>query len=517
MKKLFSLLMMMIMVVSMMAIPVWAAADDPIVVNVIPESSATGSSAEGYKMIQDWILENTGVLVNAITLDGTDDKNQKNALLNGTTRIDVWWDSNWMQYKANDMLKNMKDYIDLIPNTMAYWANYGGLMSVTDKDGNVWGLPRHCNRVFEHTFIREDYLKALGYTEDQYPTTMEQLEEYLYKVKAAAGTNGIPENVIPMITRSRMDDMEYHFLGGYTAYGRSNWQDEDGLIKPYYLQDGYLEFLQQMKKWRDDGIFLQDNVSWNTNTVREMLAGGRVASSSAYSTDLCNQYITLRQNVPGAKWWTPVEGMTRNGELMESQIKGEPAAMCFNVNTPDEVIKAYLKVLEFLYGDWANNYSAQIGLQGLYWDYDVETYGEEAKTLHIVKTLETAAQQPKYSKDFWFSIGLPTEADCVMYDADGVQNMQNEWIRHQGDTFSAKEAFDSGIYYNTVDLYENVMLASDLETAVKENTILFFTGEPGYELTEENWAKFIQRLYDEFELQEYCEELTRQYNEAKGL
>ena len=104
-----------------------------------------------------------------------------------------------------------------------------------------------------------------------------------------------------------------------------------------------------------------------------------------------------------------------------------------------------------------------------------------------------------------------------MYDADGVQNMQNEWIRHQGDTFSAKEAFDSGIYYNTVDLYENVMLASDLETAVKENTILFFTGEPGYELTEENWAKFIQRLYDEFELQEYCEELTRQYNEAKGL
>ena len=108
MKKLFSLLMMMVMVASVLVIPAWAAADDPIVVNVIPESSATGSSAEGYKMIQDWILENTGVLVNAITLDGTDDKNQKNALLNGTTRIDVWWDSNWMQYKANDMLKNMK-------------------------------------------------------------------------------------------------------------------------------------------------------------------------------------------------------------------------------------------------------------------------------------------------------------------------------------------------------------------------------------------------------------------------
>jgi len=518
MKKLFSLVMALAMLATMLALPVWASADDPIVVNVIPESSATGTSAEGYKMMQDWILENTGVLVNAIVLDGTDDTNQKNALLNGNTRIDVWWGSNWMLYGGdNDMLKNMKDFIDEIPYTMGYWENYGGLMSVTDKNGDVWGLPRHCNRVFYHTFIREDFMQALGYTEDQYPRTMEQLEEYLYKVKDAAGTNGIPADVIPLITRNRMDDMEYHFLGGYTAYGRSNWQDEDGLIKPYYLQDGYLEFLQQMKKWRDDGIILQDNVTWNVNTVREMLASGRVAASSAYSTDLCNQYINLRANVPGAKWWTPVEGMTRNGELMESQIKGEPAAMMFNKKTPDEVVHAYLKVLEFLFSDWANNYSAQVGLKGLYWDYDTETYGEEAEKLHIVKTLDSAAEQPKYSKDFWFSIGLPTEADCVMYDADGVQNMQNEWIRHQGDIFSAKGAFDIGVYYNTVELYDRVMMASDLETAIKEETIKFFMGEPGYELTEENWNAFIQRLYDEFELQEYCEEMTRQYNEAKGL
>ena len=30
---------------------------DPIVVNVIPPSSATNSSAEGHKMVQDWILK----------------------------------------------------------------------------------------------------------------------------------------------------------------------------------------------------------------------------------------------------------------------------------------------------------------------------------------------------------------------------------------------------------------------------------------------------------------------------
>lgn len=45
---------------------------------------------------------------------------------------------------------------------------------------------------------------------------------------------------------------------------------------------------------------------------------GRLA---AYSTDLCNQYINLRANVPEAKWWASVNGMTRNGELCETQIK----------------------------------------------------------------------------------------------------------------------------------------------------------------------------------------------------
>lgn len=493
---------------------------DPIVVNVIPPSSATNSSAEGHKMVQDWILKETGVLVNAIVLDGTDDINQKNALLMGENRIDVWWGTaayDWSFYKEQNMIQPINDYLELIPNTVAAWEKYDAMGLVTDTDGTVWGLPRNVNRVFYQTFIREDFMKALGYTEDQYPTTFEAFEEYLYKVKDAAGTNGIPENVIPLITRGNMTTMEYHFLGGFTEYGYSNWMDEDGTIKPYYLQDGYFEFLQQMNKWYKDGIINKENPAWTTNQVKEYLASGRVAASAAYSTDLCNQYINLRKNVPDSKWWASVNGMTRNGELCETQIKGDSAAMMINKDTPDEVVKAYFKVLEFLHSDWGNNYSAQMGLQGLYWDYDTETYGEEAKTLHIVKTLDAAASQPKYWADFWFSIGLPTEADCVMYDADGVQNMQNEYIRHQGDTFAAKAPFDSGVTYSDAAIQEAVMMYGDLKTALSEEIEKFYMGEAGYELTEENWNNFIQRLYDEFELQEYCDELTRQYKKIKKI
>ena len=240
-----------------------------------------------------------------------------------------------------------------------------------------------------------------------------------------------------------------------------------------------------------------------------------MAASAAYSTDLCNQYINLRANVPEAKWWASVNGMTRNGEMCETQIKAASGAMLFNAKSSDETIRAYLKVLEFLFSDWANNYSAQKGPQGIYWDYDVENYGEEAKTLHIVKDLDyEAAGYPKYSKDFWYSIGLPMESDCVMYDADGVQNMQNEWIRHQGDTFAAKAPFDININYNTKEMTENVMSYNDIQTKVEEDIMSFFNGQK--KLNKENWDKFVQELYG-IGMQEYCEELTRQYKHAKGL
>ena len=313
-----------------------------------------------------------------------------------------------------------------------------------------------------------------------------------------------------------MKTMEFHFLGGFTKYGYSNWLDEtDGLIKPYYLQEGYYDFLEKMHQWYADGIIHKENYSWDTNTVKQYLASGRVAASAAYSTDLCNQYINLRANVPGSKWWASVNGMTRNGELCETQIKAESTAMLFNAKSSDETIRAYLKVLEFLFSDWANNYSAQKGPQGIYWDYDVETYGEEAKTLHIVKALDyEAAGYPFYQKDFWYSVGLPVESDCVMYDADGVQNMQNEWIRHQGDTFAAKAPFDININYNTKEMAENVLSYNDIETKVEEDIMSFFNGQK--ELTKENWDKFVQELYG-IGMQEYCEELTRQYKHAKGL
>ena len=174
MKKLLALALSLALLCAMAPL---AIADEPITVTVIGPSSATNSSNEGYKLVQDWILENTGVLINQITLDGTNNTEKQNALLTGDTTIDVWW-GDWMQYSEYGMIRTINEYLDAIPNTMKTWENFGGLSTVTDSEGNVWGLPRNCNRVFYQSFIREDFLKQLGYTEETYPTTFEEFEKY---------------------------------------------------------------------------------------------------------------------------------------------------------------------------------------------------------------------------------------------------------------------------------------------------------------------------------------------------
>ena len=86
MKKLLALALALALLCAMAPL---AIADEPITVTVIGPESATNSSNEGYKLVQDWILENTGVLINQITLDGTNNTEKQNALLTGDKAVDL--------------------------------------------------------------------------------------------------------------------------------------------------------------------------------------------------------------------------------------------------------------------------------------------------------------------------------------------------------------------------------------------------------------------------------------------
>lgn len=501
MKKLGSLFLALALLLSLCA---GALAEDPVKVVMITPHSGTDSDAEAYKMVQDYILKETGVLVEAIRLSGTNDSDKINMMLTSGEQIDMFW-GDWMNYASLGAVQPMNDYMDAIPNVVKVWTDFNpdAFSVFTDAQGQIWGIPRNVNRVFYQTFVRQDWLDKLNMPG---PTNLDELNAYLYAVKELDPYgNG---ETIPLIIRGgNLETLLYHFLGGFTQYGYSNWMDEDGRLKPYYLQKGYVDFLKQCAQWYADGIIHKENFSWDVNTVQQYIASSRVAASAAYSTDVTAQYVNLKANYPEAVWYDYVEGMTGpNGNKMESLIKANATAGMINTNSDETHIRAALKVIDWMYSDWNNFKIGMSGIQGVHWDYD-HSY-EDAEKLHITKQLEAKSA---YNYNFWFGIGLPMEMDCVTYDADGQRNMHNEYMRHQGNISAAVLPFDININYNTTQINEACPGYNDIKTALNEEQIKFVMGSRSID----QWDAFIADLY-KMGLDDYINEMTRQYNANTG-
>lgn len=506
MKRIFALLLTLLMIASVM--PVALADAEPVKIVMVCPYYGDPSSEEGYKMVQNYILEQTGVLVEAYRYDTNANRvQQTNFLLSRNEQVDMWL-GNYVEYKNYGQIQPINDYLEFMPNVLEVWEPFNGFRFVTDADGAIWGIPRYVSMTFHMTFFRQDWLDLLGFEQ---PKTFDEMEKFLYAVKQADPYgNG---ETIPMITRGGdIDRLAYHFLGGFTEHGYSNWLDEtDGRLKPYYLQEGFYEFLAKLAQWYKDGIIHLENPSWNLATVRKHFAAGRVAVSGAYGTDLCNQYITMRQNVPGSSWWYDDQGMIGpNGQICETGISGDDQAIMFNAKSTPERLTACLKFVDWVYSDFDNIITVEKGLKGVHWDYDDSV--ENAEELKVVKMLD--AGDKIYKSDFWICIGLATESAPFIYDPDGVQNMQNMMLRKQKELSYAIPPVDEGVIYNTTVRDENVPSAGDINTMRKERMMAFFTGAE--ELTPESWNAFIEELY-EIGLDDYIDEYTRQYKEWKGL
>lgn len=161
MKKTFSFLLALLFVFG--ALSFAAAESEPVHVVFICPSSGSESDAAAYKLVQDYILQETGVLVDSIRLSGTNDSDKINAMLSGGEQIDVFW-GNWMTYEAIGAIQPLTPYLDLVPNLVRVWTDFNedAFAVYTDADGEVWGFPRNVNRVFYQTFVRQDWLDALN-------------------------------------------------------------------------------------------------------------------------------------------------------------------------------------------------------------------------------------------------------------------------------------------------------------------------------------------------------------------
>lgn len=475
-----------------------------------------GSDESVYKEMQDYILQETGVKVEIIMppSDGSAAAEKLNLLLAGGDQIDAWWGS-WTDYASDGIILPLTDYVKAPEGQALYelWEPWGAWEGVTDTDGTIWAIPRMTDTTPYQVFVRNDWLELAGM---EMPETMEELNEYLYKIKEL-DPYGNGETIPLMIEKGGstdvLDRVESVFLGGYVETGNGKWLDpKDNKVKPEWIADGYVDFLKQLNQWYEDGIIHKESFTMDVDTIKRDLSKGCVGATAIWYSRIMQTEQILRESMPDFDrdkytyvWGMNEAGMTGpNGNLIQTKAMGGNNGLL--ISSKCEHPEAVMKFVEWSF-EWENYTNEMYGPEGKYWQYNPDV--ENAKENRNVVPLEGEAT---YARDFLVSLGLPLEIQTTEYDEDGIQTMENLWLQEHLDDFDAtiEPGIESGIIWDTAALAENIPTLNDLNTFKDEELVKFVNGTRSFD----TWDQFIEECYA-MGLDDYIEEYTRQYNEQK--
>lgn len=475
-----------------------------------------GSDESVYKEMQDYILQETGVKVEIIMppSDGSAAAEKLNLLLAGGDQIDAWWGS-WTDYASDGIILPLTDYVKAPEGQALYelWEPWGAWEGVTDTDGTIWAIPRMTDTTPYQVFVRNDWLELAGM---EMPETMEELNEYLYKIKEL-DPYGNGETIPLMIEKGGstdvLDRVESVFLGGYVETGNGKWLDpKDNKVKPEWIADGYVDFLKQLNRWYEDGIIHKESFTMDVDTIKRDLSKGCVGATAIWYSRIMQTEQILRESMPDFDrdkytyvWGMNEAGMTGpNGKLVQTKAMGGNNGLL--ISSKCEHPEAVMKFVEWSF-EWENYTNEMYGPEGKYWQYNPDV--ENAKENRNVVALEGEAT---YARDFLVSLGLPLEIQTTEYDEDGIQTMENLWLQEHLDDFDAtiEPGIESGIIWDTAALAENIPTLNDLNTFKDEELVKFVNGTRSFD----TWDQFIEECYA-MGLDDYIGEYTRQYNEQK--
>ncbi len=485
---------------------------------MVAGADGTGiSSEEDYKMVQDYILEHTGVRVEIISPIGADES--KLATLISSNQIDGWW-GDWSSYADDGIIMQLNDWKDVIEKY------YGDDMvkNMSDADGNLWGLGRNVSATYYPVFVRNDWLDQMGM---DMPETIDDLNAYLYMVKEQDPFgNG---ETIPLLAHS-VDDLENTFLGGYVAGGTDYWLDEtDGKLKLYWMADGYKDFLAQAHQWYEDGILHPEFLTFeDPGDMREYVAQGRVAATACWYSRITGVEETTAKNVNlDASKWTYTFGWNSKGITGPNGQPGQTLSLGGRtgllISSRCEHPEAFFKVLDWALSpvgeedavpnmpEYATYYNLfRDGMVGKVWEY-AEGEDGEIGTAFI-------PGQSQHATDFAIFDGSLVSlrpASKIKY-ANGVWDMHDffwGWSGTEYDTGGTArstpcvvpEIKQTTIILNTA--LSATSAVGDVKTYRTEEMAKFLKGERDLD----TYDQFIEECY-EIGLDEMIDSYTEQYN-----
>jgi len=465
-----------------------------------------GSSKEGYKKIQDYILEKTGILVEAILPPQEGEDEKLALLLAGGDQLDMWYGP-WTEYYTTGAIQPVTDYVKAAAFAKVYemWDAWDAWVGVTDPSGKIWGTPRNTPATPYPVFCRVDWLDKLNM---KMPTTFDELNKYLYAVKEL---DPYGNGSTVALAANKYAELEYCFLGGYVKTGNGMWLDDKGNVTPVCLADGYINFLTQVNTWYKDGILHPECFSWDTNTLRSYTGSGKAAATACWYSRITLESANTTTNAVNAGfdlsknkyvyWFNETGIKGPNGELMQTHTNAD--AECLLVSSKCKNVQTAMDFIAWSF-DWYNYTVEAVGIEGEHWNYD--TKDPDAKKNNKIVTTGTGNA---YYRDFVASLGVPMEIQTTSFDAWKRQDEHNLWLQKWHNNFAATKepGCEYGIIWDTATLDTNVPNTKEIKNYMAEQLVLFATGKRP--LSE--YDKFVSEL-NKIGLQDLIKEYTRQYN-----
>jgi len=192
------------------------------------------------------------------------------------------------------------DITDLLheyaPNVMKHVSEYG--WKVTTTNGRIYGIPREANGLTEESRFYGFKNNGLGVRSDilteldlELPTTMDELYEFLAKIKNAKG--GYP------LTGS--SPYEPSVLRGLGLDNAVEWYDVNGDYVPFIKMPALVDYLAYMQKLYKDELLDNELPINKDENIKEKFINGKSWARINYSiVSIQNDIGALKENNPDA-------------------------------------------------------------------------------------------------------------------------------------------------------------------------------------------------------------------------
>lgn len=457
---------------------------------IVQSSGKAGSNSEDLEAVKKYVKEATGIDVETIIPPTGEEINKLNMMLASQEPIDLFWDE-WTKY-ANDgaiqpLTKMIKESGSSI--TEAWGDN---MDQVTDKNGDIYGIPRLAPLVTYPVYVRTDWLKEIG---KEAPATIDELEEVLklFKDKDPAG-NG---KTIPLMTTKGskgMEEINMTFAAGFMGAGYGYYIDSaDNYVKPSVLHPGYKDFVAKMADWYSKGYIYKEAFATDKKTAREMVKQGIVGSSAMWYSTITMQAPYINETDPDAGYTL----CTITGPKGKCETVGDKNTKAALVPTYSKNADLVVKYMNWVYEDVEHHIITENGIENVNWKY-------ADKENHIIETINS-----NYIGDLVAGQGVVMEAKYAFNDP--IKVMHYDYLHNEitkKDRAQAQSTAD--VIFNKSQLSDATGNLEDIERMTTEEVVKFIIGaRPMSE-----FDSFVQKLY-EIGIDKEIKELTRQYNEAQ--